>query len=224
MSCKCPTYGNIAHFAPASRSRHLRPKPSFPVSVALSCCVGARCLGPWDGGIRTRWLRSISPTKIWVWLLRNAGFGGLRCEREHLCVLSLSQPWPIDDRIFDCLLASMAAVQAEDVRASFLFVGDLNGHHQEWLPVCYTTHEETNYDYLCVILLTKRLVLWLPVCYTTHEETNYDYLCVILLTKRLVLWLPVCYTTHKETSVMITCVLYYSRRDDHYDYMGVICY
>ena len=30
-------------------------------------------------------------------------------------------------------LASMAVVQAEDIRASFLFVGDLNGHHQEWL-------------------------------------------------------------------------------------------
>ena len=27
----------------------------------------------------------------------------------------------------------MAAVQAEDVHASFLFVGDLNGHHREWL-------------------------------------------------------------------------------------------
>ena len=27
----------------------------------------------------------------------------------------------------------MAAVQAEDVRAYFLFVGDLNGHRQEWL-------------------------------------------------------------------------------------------
>ena len=27
----------------------------------------------------------------------------------------------------------MAAVQAKDVRASFLFVGDLNGHHQERL-------------------------------------------------------------------------------------------
>ena len=27
----------------------------------------------------------------------------------------------------------MAAVQATDVRASFRFVGDLNGHHQEWL-------------------------------------------------------------------------------------------
>ena len=27
----------------------------------------------------------------------------------------------------------MAAVQAVDARASFLFVGALNGHHQEWL-------------------------------------------------------------------------------------------
>ena len=27
----------------------------------------------------------------------------------------------------------MADVQAEDVRASFLFVCDLNGHHREWL-------------------------------------------------------------------------------------------
>ena len=27
----------------------------------------------------------------------------------------------------------MAAVQAEDVRASFRFVGDLNGDHQVWL-------------------------------------------------------------------------------------------
>ena len=27
----------------------------------------------------------------------------------------------------------MAAVHAEDARASFLFVGDLNGHHQDWL-------------------------------------------------------------------------------------------
>ena len=27
----------------------------------------------------------------------------------------------------------MAAVQAEDIRASFLFVRDLNGHHREWL-------------------------------------------------------------------------------------------
>ena len=31
------------------------------------------------------------------------------------------------------LLTSMAAIQVEDVCASFLFVGDLNGYHQEWL-------------------------------------------------------------------------------------------
>ena len=48
----------------------------FLVSVALSC-VGARCLGPWDGCIRSRWLRSISPTQIWVWLLRNAGVAAI---------------------------------------------------------------------------------------------------------------------------------------------------
>ena len=33
----------------------------------------------------------------------------------------------------------MAAVQAGGIRASFLFVGDLNGHHQEWLGST-TTH------------------------------------------------------------------------------------
>ena len=38
----------------------------------------------------------------------------------------------LDDRIFDSFLTSVAAVQAEDLRASFLFVGDLNGHHQQW--------------------------------------------------------------------------------------------
>ena len=34
----------------------------------------------------------------------------------------------------------MAAVQAENVRASFLFVGDLNGHHREWLGSATTNH------------------------------------------------------------------------------------
>ena len=53
--------------------------------------------------------------------------------RQNFSVFSLYRNPDLDDRIFDCLLASMATVQAEDVRASFLFVGDLNGHHQEWL-------------------------------------------------------------------------------------------
>ena len=53
--------------------------------------------------------------------------------RQNLYVFSLYRNPDLHDRIFDHLLTSMAAVQAEDVRSSFLFVGDLNGHHQEWL-------------------------------------------------------------------------------------------
>ena len=53
--------------------------------------------------------------------------------RQNLYVFSLYRFPDIDDRIFYCLLASKAAVQTEDIRASFLFVGDLNDHHQEWL-------------------------------------------------------------------------------------------
>ena len=51
--------------------------------------------------------------------------------RQNLYVYNLYHNPDLDDLIFDCLLSSMAAVQAEDVRASFLFAGDLNGHHQE---------------------------------------------------------------------------------------------
>ena len=53
--------------------------------------------------------------------------------RQNFYVNSLYRNSDQDERIYDCLLTSMAAVQAEDVRASFLFVGYLNGHHQEWL-------------------------------------------------------------------------------------------
>ena len=53
--------------------------------------------------------------------------------KQNLYVFSLYRNPDLDYLIFYCLLLSMAAVQAEDVRASFLLVGDLNGHHQEWL-------------------------------------------------------------------------------------------
>ena len=46
--------------------------------------------------------------------------------RQNIYVYSLYRNPDLDDRIFDCLLASMTAVQTEDIRASFLFVGDLN--------------------------------------------------------------------------------------------------
>ena len=59
--------------------------------------------------------------------------------RKNLYVFSLYRNRDQDERIFDCFLVSTAAVQIEDIRASFLFVGDLNGHHQEWLG-CTTTN------------------------------------------------------------------------------------
>ena len=53
--------------------------------------------------------------------------------RQNLYVFSLSRNPDLDDRIFYCLQATMAAMQTEDIRAFFLFVAYLNGHHQEWL-------------------------------------------------------------------------------------------
>ena len=70
---------------------------------------------------------------------------------QNLYVYSLYRNPDLDDRIFDCLLASMAAVQAEDVRASFLFVGDLNGHHREWLGSTTTNrHGVAAFDFATV--------------------------------------------------------------------------
>ena len=44
-----------------------------------------------------------------------------------------------------------AALQAEDVRATFLFVGDLNGHHQEWLGSTTTNrHGVAAFDFATV--------------------------------------------------------------------------
>ena len=53
--------------------------------------------------------------------------------RQNFCVFTLHRNPGLDDRIYECLLTAMAAMQAVDVRASFLFVSDLNGHHQEGL-------------------------------------------------------------------------------------------
>ena len=56
-----------------------------------------------------------------------------------------------DDRIFYCVLASMAAVQTEDIRPSFLFVSDLNGHHHEWLGSTTTNrHGVAAFDFATV--------------------------------------------------------------------------
>ena len=45
----------------------------------------------------------------------------------------------------------MAAVKAGDVRASFLCVGDLNGHHQEWLgSTTANRHSGAAFDFATV--------------------------------------------------------------------------
>ena len=55
---------------------------------------------------------------------------GVCVARQNYYVFSIATlTWTTD--LF--LVTSMTAVQAEDARASFLFVGDLNGHHQESL-------------------------------------------------------------------------------------------
>ena len=71
--------------------------------------------------------------------------------RQNLPVLSIYCNPDLDNWIFDCLLASMAAVQAEDIRASFLFVGNLNGHRQEWLGSTTTNrHGVAAFDFVTV--------------------------------------------------------------------------
>ena len=60
--------------------------------------------------------------------------------RQNLYAISFYRNPHLDDRIFYCLLPSMAAVQSEDIRSSFLFVGNLNGHHQEWLRSTTMNH------------------------------------------------------------------------------------
>ena len=56
----------------------------------------------------------------------------VRCARQNFYVVSLYRNPDPDDKIYDCLLTSMAAVKAEDLSALIMFVSDLNDHHQEW--------------------------------------------------------------------------------------------
>ena len=71
--------------------------------------------------------------------------------RQNLYVYRLYRNPDLDDWIFDSLLTSMAAVQAEDVHASFLLVGELNGHHQEWLGSMTTNrHGVAAFDFATV--------------------------------------------------------------------------
>ena len=58
---------------------------------------------------------------------------------DRTYVFSLYLNPDLDDWIFDCLLTNLNGCCASWL-ASFLFVGDLNGHHQEWLGSTTTNH------------------------------------------------------------------------------------
>ena len=91
-------------------------------------CAGARCLGP-EG-----WLHTY---EMVTHLFRKSKFECGCCEmliirvcgvRQNLYVCVQSLPHPdLDDQIFYCLLASMAAVQAEDIRVN-LYSTTTNSH------------------------------------------------------------------------------------------------
>ena len=104
------------------------------VPIWSSCIVvpGWNAEGLWDGCICVRW----------IWAFRQPKFECGCCKmlvfrvcgaRQNFYVFSLYRNLDLDDRIYDCSLTAMAAVQASDTRTSFLFVGDLTGNHQEWL-------------------------------------------------------------------------------------------
>ena len=56
------------------------------------------------------------------------------CARLHnFYVLCCYRNPDSDNSIFECLLTSMASIQSTDRKAAFVFVGDFNAHHANWL-------------------------------------------------------------------------------------------
>ena len=100
--------------------------------------------------------------------------------RQYLYVYSLYRNPDLVDQIFDCLLASIAAVQAEDVHASFLFMGDLNGHHQEWLGSTTTNrHGVAAFDFTTVSGFAQLVVSPTHACGGTLDLLMTDVLDLV---------------------------------------------
>ena len=124
----------------------------FLYSVELSSCAAERKM-PWDPGMAAYIQDGYSA-------FCQPKFECGCCERlvfrvcgvrQNLYMFSFYRNPDLNDRIFLFLLASMTAVKAEDVRASALFVGDLNLHHKEWLGSTTTNrHGVTVFDFAIV--------------------------------------------------------------------------
>lgn len=75
------------------------------------------------------------------------------CTRIHnFYILGAYRNPDCDDQIYDCLLTAMASIQSEDRKAVFVFVGDFNAHHREWLESVSPTdaHGRAAYDFASV--------------------------------------------------------------------------
>ena len=72
-------------------------------------------------------------------------------KQNNFYLFSLYRNPDLDNAIFDCLLLAMAKVQEDDRKACFVFVGDLNAHHRQWLSSVSPTdcHGIRAYDFAC---------------------------------------------------------------------------
>ena len=101
------------------------------IMVPLSCAGAADASGPRDGCIRAKWIEHFANPYLSV-VTANAGF--MVCDaRQNFYVFWLYRNPDLDDRIVYCLPTSIASVQADNARASYQFVGDLNGPHLGWV-------------------------------------------------------------------------------------------
>ena len=80
--------------------------------------------GSWDGCICARWIGALRQPKFDCGYCEMLVFRACGT-RHNFYGFSLYHNPDLDDRIHECLLTAMAAVLAEDLRASFLFVDDL---------------------------------------------------------------------------------------------------
>ena len=121
--------------------------------------------------------------------------------RQNLYVISLYCNSDLNGRIFDCLLASMAAVQTEDIRASFLLEGDLNGHHQEWLGSTTTNcRGVAAFDFATISGCDQLVVA------PTHErDGTFDLLMTYVPDLvRVAVIAPICNSDHSSLSAVIS--------------------
>ena len=91
------------------------------------------------------------------------------CSRSNnFYIFSVYRNPDLDNSIYDCLLTSMSAIQEADKKSAFVFVGDVNAHHREWLGSNTPTdaHGRAAYDF-SLLSGTEQLITG-----STHRSGN----------------------------------------------------